>query len=108
VTLDGQAISRGSIEFIPASGTKGPSAGAQIVDGNYEVKEEKGPALGIYQVRIFAPGLTGRKVSAGSQGAAGTMVDEIGEMVPAAYNTNSTLQHEIVGGENQLDFDLEG
>ncbi|UUO04899.1 hypothetical protein M4951_16065 [Blastopirellula sp. J2-11] len=106
VTLDGKAISRGAIEFIPSADTLGPTAGARIVDGKYELDEAKGPVLGKYQVRIFSPGPTGRKVSAGSQGPMGALVDEIGETVPSQYNAKSTLEREIVAGKNQLDFDL--
>ncbi|MEX0794077.1 MAG: hypothetical protein WD045_13155, partial [Pirellulaceae bacterium] len=106
VSLDGKAVSQGTIEFVPAVGTAGPTAGSRIIDGKFEISEAKGPVLGKYQVRISAFGPTGRKMTAGSQGPAGAMVDEIGEMLPSKYNTESTLEREIVAGENQLDFEL--
>lgn len=106
VSLNGQAISKGSIEFIPSAETSGPTTGARIVDGEYELAEAKGPVIGNYKVRIFAPGPTGRKVSVGSLGPPGTLMDEIGETVPSQYNTKTNLERELSAGQNQLDFDL--
>src|SRR3954471_8085150 len=42
-TLDGQPIEKGQICFMPMDGTRGPTAGASILDGRYVINSEKGP-----------------------------------------------------------------
>lgn len=106
VTMDGKAVESGIIEFVPAADTPGPTAGAKINNGVYEVAEKNGPVLGKYLVRIHSHGKTGRKISAGSLEPAGALIEEVGEMVPAQYNEKTTLEREVVSGENQFDFDL--
>ncbi|UUO08299.1 hypothetical protein M4951_08275 [Blastopirellula sp. J2-11] len=106
ISLDGQAIETGTIEFLPTAETAGPTAGAKISGGLYEIAEKQGPVLGRYQVRIHAHGKTGRKISPGSLEAAGTMIDEIGEIIPSKFNEKTTLERDVVAGKNQIDFEL--
>src|SRR5690349_12411989 len=53
VTLDGQPVETGTIEFAPAAG--GVGSGAKIVSGSYAIEEQKGLPPGKYLVRIYAP-----------------------------------------------------
>ncbi len=104
-TVDGTPITEGSITFLPMSDTKGPVAGSPIVDGRYSIAAEKGPCVGHYRVEIRGSRKTGRQVPApGPNRASSLMVDEVIEIVPAKYNTQSTLVAELKTGANTLDF----
>ena len=106
VTLDGAPVEGGSINFFPTKGTEGPVVGAAISDGEYKISAPKGPPIGTHQIEIRSSGKTGRKVPAGSPHPPGTMFDEVAEMIPAQYNSNSTLEREVKAGKNTLHFDL--
>lgn len=106
VTLDGTAVESGSITFTPIEGTQSPSAGSDLVDGNYEVSRPQGPKPGIYRVEVRSQRKTGKKIPAGSPAPPGTMVDEMVEAIPAAYNRDSKLRAELKAGENRVNFDL--
>jgi hypothetical protein len=54
VTFEGQPIEEGSIQFVPQTGTEGPSAGASIKEGTYSIPRESGPVPGSYRVEINA------------------------------------------------------
>ncbi|MDB5306121.1 MAG: hypothetical protein JWO38_323 [Gemmataceae bacterium] len=106
VTLDGQPVEAGLISFVPAEGTKGPSAGAAVSQGEYEVQGDNLPVPGAYRVEIKAQKKTGKKVPVGSPAPPGTMAEETVEAIPARYNTRSTLREELKPGSNVLNFDL--
>lgn len=105
VTLDGTAIEQGSINFLPTGGTQGPATGASITNGRYSLSASEGPVVGRNRVEICAPHKTGRKVLA-PLGNPGEMTDEVVELFPAKYNTQSTLQRDVKPGDNTLDFKL--
>lgn len=65
VTYEGQPVPDGSITLRPAAGTAGPAAGAAIVNGDYEIPEGDGPALGTYQATITVVMFNGPRVNAG-------------------------------------------
>ena len=106
MTLDGEPIEEGMIEFRPAGGNTGPVAGSSIRDGEYATDEPKGPVVGLNAIAINARKITGRKVQAPPPSPPGTMVDEIVEAVPARYNVETELSKEIAPGDNVFDFDL--
>ena len=106
VSLDAVALEQGSITFLPAEGTSGPSAGSEIVKGVYSVPKEKGLVEGKYRVEVRAQKKTGKKVAVGSPTPPGTMMDEVAEAVASRFNTNSTLEAEIPSTEESLDFDV--
>ena len=62
VTVNGQPMESGTINFRPTGDTKGNSAGGGIVDGKYEVRSEKGLKPGTYKVTIQGYRKTGRKI----------------------------------------------
>lgn len=105
--MDGTPIAEGTINFLPAGGTKGPTAGASITDGRYSIAAAKGPCLGRHRVEIRGSKRTGRQVSAPGPKASGLMVDEIIDIVPRRYNAESTLEAELKPGQNELDFSLD-
>ena len=105
VTYDGEPISKGTIEFFPAAGNSGKPAGAEIIDGRYEVERTIGPELGKYQVVIRANRPSGRKVPA-DEGSS-ELVDLPVQYIPPMYNTRSTLETEVTGDQADLSFNLE-
>ena len=50
----GQPLEKGSIRFVPIEGTKGPTSGADIVDGTYTVVNRGGVPFGTHRVEIRA------------------------------------------------------
>src|SRR5258708_7222191 len=46
VTLDGQPINEGVIQFLPVEGTIGPETGGIITNGQYDIPHERGPIVG--------------------------------------------------------------
>ena len=104
VTLDGQPLESGSIDFFPAEGTRGPTAGATIDGGRYRIESAKGVAVGKNRVEIHGMRKTGE--SAADPFGRGTQIDKFVESVPAKYHSESTLIREVVAGENEIDFEI--
>jgi len=104
VTLDGVAIEQGSITFRPTGGTQGPASGVAIANGQYRLSAADGPVVGHNRIEIYAPRKTGRKVPA-PMGNPGEMSEEVVEMIPSRYNTQSTLNRDVAPGKNTLDFE---
>lgn len=104
VTLDGTVLDHGFITLQPQSGTSGPTAGAEIVDGQFAIPSVKGPLAGHFRVEITASKPSGRKIP---DRFGGQMIDEILQFLPARYNTESELIVEVREGEpNHFDFPL--
>ncbi len=87
-------------------------AGAQIVQGEYQIRADQGPTLGDHRVEIQAWRTSGEKKVAGVGGAttgpsAGGVAETITMYIPDKYNKKSTLQVTILPEANQFDFDLE-
>jgi hypothetical protein len=102
VTLDGQPLEQGSIEFSPLPDTLGPAAGGEIADGKFAIPSSGGPLAGKFTVRIKSAGLTGRKIL---DPRSNTMVDEFAQRLPAQYNSESRIQVEIDSvGPNHFEF----
>jgi hypothetical protein len=105
VTLDGQPMARGTIQFDPVQGTQGPAAFAvgEIKDGKFAIDRARGPVPGQYKVSISSrPPI----VIAPDQGP-GERPKQEPEKVPVRYNKKSTLTKEITGGAtNAFDFEL--
>lgn len=106
VTVNGEPLEEGTIEFLPTGETPGPSVGGVIEKGEYEIPSEKGPAVGTHQVKIEAMRKTGRKVMGGPPGEE-SLIDERKPFIPANYNSQTTLTADIQSDTNQADFELE-
>jgi hypothetical protein len=52
VRVDGVAVERGAISFLPAKGTSGPAANGTIVEGRYRFTSESGPYAGPHRVLL--------------------------------------------------------
>ncbi|MGC4006004.1 MAG: hypothetical protein QM811_23940 [Pirellulales bacterium] len=103
VSLDGKPVQQGNINFTPVAG--GPSAGGDIVEGRYALEGKRGPGLGKYKVEITAY----KKVPTENvDPATNRREDRLVQIVPARYNTATTLERDITadGDVQTLDFEL--
>jgi len=105
VSLDGQPITEGVIQFLPVEGTVGPEAGGVIENGRYDIPRQRGPIVGKNRIEFRASKKTGRKIQ-DPTGRTGTLTDEFKEAFPATANTKSTLVREIKDEPNKLDFEI--
>ena len=108
VTLDGQPLAAGAIQFFPATKAGGVavSAGSPVEDGQFSIARDYGLVPGTYKVAINAAESENgdsktkgqkRKKSASSK-----------DIIPAKYNTQTILTAEIEkGGSAGLKFDLQ-
>jgi hypothetical protein len=106
VSYEGVPIQDGAIEFIPIEGTGGPSVGAPIKDGAYDVPADKGAlAGGTYRVKLWAVRDTGRYPPGPRYPKSMTIREDI---FPPEYNIYSTLHVKVNanGDQNRLDFHL--
>ena len=104
VTFDGEPLPEGSIEFIPAPGTKGPVAGGKITDGKFTVDSNKGTFDGTFRVEITAVRKTGRKKM---DRTINKQIDETQQYIPSRYNRQSGLTADVSsGGSNEFHFEL--
>lgn len=103
VQFDGKPIDKGQIQFTPVKG--GPSAGTDILGGQYRLEGPRGPGIGQYKVEITAyrAGQPGQYDAATKQRET-TLI----QYIPDKYNESSELIRDITdaGESMQLDFDL--
>jgi hypothetical protein len=100
ITLHGQPLDQGTIEFLPAAG-QGTYSGGPIKEGRYSVPGENGLEPGMYQVKITS-----------MEGGAANVDEAPGEpgppqkqRIPAEFNSATTLKRDVIAGqENIFDF----
>jgi hypothetical protein len=105
VTLNGQPVTEGAINFIPIDGNRGAGAGASITNGKYHVPRSAGVAPGKNRVELRAFRPTGRKVQ-DPTGKPGVLTDERVMAFPPEFNDRSTLVREVRSGSDTIDFDI--
>jgi hypothetical protein len=105
VTLDGQPVKEGSINFFPTDGNKGPEAGGEIKDGKYHIPRAQGPVLGANRVELRSFQKSGRRIQ-DPTAKQGTLTEEITNVFPPQYNSESTLVKEIQQGKNDISFEI--
>lgn len=99
VSYQGTPVQTGEIVFADAVGSA-PSSYSPIKDGKYELRTMPGAK----QVRIVAKRETGKVL----EGAMGAQIPETVDLIPAQYNTNTTLTARVAEGKNPpIDFTLE-
>jgi hypothetical protein len=106
VTLDGQPLAIGSIQFEPQAGNTGTivSGGGVIRDGRYEIPRDSGLRPGKYKVAISS---AGDAQATGGFEPPGNRTPPPPENVPKKYNVATTLTAEIKpDSPNVFNFDL--
>ncbi len=106
VSLDGQPVKDGTIQFVPVDGTQGPSAGGTIKDGSYSIPADGGPLPGKHRVEIssfvdvkeatskeLAGALFGRPSSDQPKEAQVQTLRK--NVVPAKFNETSELKADV-------------
>ena len=87
--------------FVPVNGTKGPKAGAAVVNGEFQIPQAEGPSFGTFDVFITTdrpPYDRDTELSADRP--------ELPE-IPARYNAETELRVDTTAdGPNDFDFDL--
>jgi hypothetical protein len=104
VTFEGQPLADGYVMFVPLDGTPGPTAGAMVENGKFEIAEECSVFAGNFRVEIVASRPSNRKVLSQESGK---MVNVPEQYIPIRYNQESELQASVEpGGENRFEFAL--
>jgi hypothetical protein len=105
VTLNGQPVKEGSINFFPTKGNTGPEAGGAILDGQFHIPRAKGPVVGMNRVELRSFQKTGRQIQ-DPTAKPGTMTEEISNIFPPEFNTNSVLESDVKPGKNDIPFKI--
>ena len=101
VSLGGKPLEMGTISFFPADG-HGTTAAAKIDDGQFSASVPPGR----YKVQISGFRKTGKR-HANQSDPSSPIVDILEPIVPARYNTATTLTCEVQPGQQKMDFPLE-
>ncbi len=103
ITLKGEALDDGTIEFSSPS----VKSGASIIKGKYSMPADQGLSPGKYKVIITAgDGRTPADSADGMPGPTGANIVSK-DRIPAEYNTNSTQEITVTdAGPNKFDFTI--
>jgi hypothetical protein len=105
VTFKDRPLDGGRIFFLPQGEPAGrPTVHATIAQGKYHLPAAEGPALGPHRVEIVWHQKPGKPGQASAE--PGLITDDMKQVLPAAYNTKSTLSADVQGGTNTFDFAL--
>ena len=112
ILFDGQPLQAGQIRFVPADGTKGPSAAGSVEKGFYKFTAANGPVVGKHRVEIEA--IPNAAFELDDEAAYAKAQKEKNAVplppqpIPPQYNERSTLTATVdPKGEKKFDFDLE-
>ena len=97
ITLDGQPLPDAFVKFVPES-NGGTSYGKTEADGSYRMK---------FTDSVYGAFIGNSRVSIGTGDVKPDDSGRIPELVPKAYNTETTLEVEVKSGKNQFDFELD-
>jgi hypothetical protein len=105
VTIDGQPLARGTIQFAPTS-DKLPTTGTSgIVEGKYFIARSEGLVPGEYKVAIIS--LTEVAESKSLHGLPGKPAPPPKNLISKQFNRESSLTREVKGGDtNRFNFDV--
>jgi hypothetical protein len=103
VTLDGQPLKAGMIQFEPAAGDVATAGGAAVVDGSFSIARAEGLVPGKYKVRITSAGAATALPPGAMPGDAPPPPKE---KIPAKYNAKTELSADVTKGANDFDFKL--
>lgn len=106
VSLGGQPVKSGSIEFEPAgSQTEKTQSGGSITDGKYSIPAEKGLVAGEYRVRIsIMEEVAGSKKEGADPMSAGVQYKDL---VPPEFGSSTKQKVTVEKGKaNKFDFKM--
>jgi hypothetical protein len=121
VTMDGKPLPNVAVTFVPAAAEGGSSAtGKTDANGNYELYtfDRKGAPIGKHKVSVTtvnqgagsAMDLPADSPEYAKQATGGgddySKVKPFVETIPAKYNSQTTLEHEVKSGSNKIDLPL--
>jgi hypothetical protein len=107
VTLNGQPLEVGIIQFQPASDQEPVPAGAEIKDGAYKVPRDQGVTPGNYRVFITSSGSKNQPALTPAESSGEKMPKVMPDLIPEEYNLKTTLTAKVEAGkDNKFDFDL--
>jgi hypothetical protein len=99
VTVDGQPLAHGTIQFLPLAGDA-PSEAARIEGGKFKTSLQ--PTK--YRVQIYAPREANAAAKLDQNGPGGGPTVE--ETLPMRYNVQSGLTLEVTATRSDVKFDL--
>jgi len=99
VTLDGQALADGSLQFVPVDG-QAQTGGATIKDGKFTAELP----LAKMKVEIHANKVIGKKKMYDTPDS--PTYDDIVELIPPRYNANSDLTLDVKPGAQAVKYEL--
>jgi hypothetical protein len=105
VTYNGQPVEQGAISFFPAPGVVGPEAGGEIKNGKYFIPRKTGPVVGKNRVELRSFQKSGRRIQ-DPTAPPGTLTDEITNIFPPEFSSQSTLTKDIQKGKNEIVFEI--
>ena len=97
VTFEGAPLADGLIRFVPSGSTTGAMVEAKIVAGAFTLSESVGPCVGTQRVEIYSFQKTGKVLK-----NEGMESEEILQVIPKQYNSESILTADIAAGTNTL------
>lgn len=101
VLLDNAPLPKGLVKFVPTDPKLRP-ADAEVKDGKFELRA----APGEYKVEISAPKITGKKNKMYNTPDS-KEVEQIEELLPARFNTQSTLKMTVQSGRQEKKFEVQ-
>jgi hypothetical protein len=107
ITLDGEPVPAGVIEFIPLGRGQLQAQGNVRDNGTFVIDPTGGPSAGEYKVEIRCFKKTGRRVRSMSSSDGSGMIDEQVPVIPDKYHSPTILTQAITNGDNVLEFALE-
>jgi hypothetical protein len=103
VTLGGQPLDSGSIEFTPLDEKVGTKSGGEIKAGKYSIPRENGLIPGKYRVRITAATEADRLAPGELPGPTGPGGKE---RVPPEFNIKSEIEANVTTGTNTFNYEI--
>ena len=120
VTLGGQSLAGGFIQFFPTNEAMATQVGTFIKDGSYAIARDEGPVPGTYRVIIKSPVAPDAAAATDPAPPDSAPPDSVPvprakrkmqfarELVPAKYNAQSALTATVKAGDsNVFNFELE-
>ena len=104
VTWQGRPLAKGSILFVPAEDHRGPKIGAAILNGDYQIDEERGAIPGIYRVEVRSD--SGEYPHSPTDPRPKTKKSAPQLVIPPEYNSRSKLTAVVAADQTRFDFDL--